>query len=103
MGKARGKPTPHGVVEKTRARPAPEKHPPAIPAKQKKIVAPVKRAKPVALVRPKRAKVVVLKRVVAVSPRPSIEETTRPVPRRKAVVIPPPAPSMASSPSLDVR
>lgn len=103
MGKARGKPTPHGVVEKTRARPAPAKHPSVAPAKQKKPAAPTKRAKSVASVRPKRAKIVTPKRVVAASPPPRIEEKPRPAPRRKDRIVPPPPPSMMSAPSVEVR
>jgi hypothetical protein len=106
MGKARGKPTPHGVAGKTRARPAPAKPAPVTTAKQKKIIAPTKRAKgvaPVAAVRPKRAKSVTPQRAAAVSLPPRIEEKTRPAPRRKAPLIPPPPPSRMSAPSIEAR
>jgi hypothetical protein len=93
------------VAQRTRAQPAPAKHPSAIPAKQKKITDPTKRAKavvPVASVRPKRARTVTPKRVVAVSPPPRIEEKPRPAPRRNAPLVAPPPPP-ASMPSLEVR
>jgi hypothetical protein len=111
MGKARGKPTPHGVAGKTRARPAPAKHPPVPPAQPKKIAAPAKRTKPaapVASARPKRAKSVTPKsvtpkRVAAVAAHPRNEAVTLPAPRRKSPLMPPPPPSLASSPSVMPR
>ena len=114
MGKARGKPTPHGVAGKTRARPAPAKHPSVRSPPQKKSAAPAKRDKPaapVASARPKRAKSVTPKRVAPVSAPPRNEERrrrneepTRPAPRRKAsLVAPPPPPSLASAPSAMPR
>ena len=107
MAKARGKPTPNGVAGKSRA-PAPQ--PPVIPAKRKKIAAPPKRAKadaPVALERPKRAKVAAPtrakkaapRRVPAAKARRWIETATRPDGRRK-IAIPAPAASRASAPEL---
>lgn len=103
MGKARGKPTPHGGAGKTRAQPAPAKHPPAIPAKQKKVTDPTKRAKAVASVRPKRAQNVTPKRAVAVSSPPQIEEKTRPAQRRNAPLIVPPPPASMPSASIEAR
>jgi hypothetical protein len=101
MAKARGRPTPNGVARRSRA---PATQPSAIPAKQKKIAAPAKRAKavvPVAEARPKRAKIAAPNRAAAAKLAPPVDETARPAPRRKAPIPGPPV--SVKAPSIEAR